>query len=280
MTDQCRLLVFAASRGSDLLVKLVRALCEAAKFDPYLGYISGATSHDDGWGYAVIQEGRAYVYKTSKPIFGDYKQLRKLLELLKTSSGEVQGLVHVRKAGRTEPIGERHAHPYEYRIDGCAFYFAHNGSVDKWELANGLLRELRINVEEFTDSYIAGKYLALEISRGGRIHEAYVQLLKYIRTALNTGLLITCSNESPRLYATCVIKDKYRRDRRYHNYYKMYVVLTKELSAVYSSTIYEYLADDKASRALLRHTLQLTSNCVMELEPGRLSVVNLDHSAT
>jgi len=238
---------------------------EASMEDPYLMEASGSRSHGDGWGYAVayVDDGRTTVdfYKTSRQIWSERDRLRELIERFKGHSS-IYGLLHSRKAGSTEPIGEEHSHPYRYSLNGQEMFFIHNGGVDKYRLAEEVGFK---DPGSVTDSYLAGLYLMNSLRGGLSVVEAYRKLLAYTKSALNTGVLFMDAKRGyVDLYAASFIA---QRDEPRLKYYALYHVDLEGLSTVFSSTI--------ASLAEQRGLASPT-----KIEEGRLLKLTVDGEVT
>ncbi|PCN49860.1 hypothetical protein B6U99_07505 [Candidatus Geothermarchaeota archaeon ex4572_27] len=231
----CRLLVFACRPGKvDLLLGLADALVEASRSDPLLAEASGATSHGDGWGYAIAalgDEGLAVRhYVSARPIWLEADRLRAAVEELKAYRGAV-GVVHARRAGKEGPRGGEHSHPYGYRVEGALMFFAHNGGMDKASLASRLgLSDL----SKVTDSYLAGLMLARLMERGLSVEEAYRELAPYTKTALDTGLILAATGRLE-AYASAHVASGLSEARL--RYYEVHYAEDEGVAAAMSSTV-------------------------------------------
>ena len=236
----CRLLMFTGSNeGLAKLLELTELLVEASCNDPFLFEATGgrSSSHGDGWGYALsLKVGgsvRTLYYRTSKRVWlsEEKEKLLGLMEGLKEAE-RYYGLIHSRKAGRTEPVGDEHNHPYRYVVDGQELFFAHNGGVNKQALAEVLGFE---KVSEVTDSFLAGLFIAQRIGKGRRLEEAYRELAGYTKSALNTGLLhVDMLNNTATLYVSSLIV---QREPAREKYYALFTASCPGLAVVLSSTI-------------------------------------------
>ena len=118
----CRLLSFTASpEGLEALQALAELFIEASRSDPFLREVTGGAeeSHGDGWGFAVASSKGIATYKTARQVWLS-NEVERLKEALRGVEGanRLYGLVHSCKAGRTEPIGAQHSHPYGYGVKG------------------------------------------------------------------------------------------------------------------------------------------------------------------
>jgi predicted glutamine amidotransferase len=240
----CRLLVFSAVEPAVEIVKeLVESLVAASKEDPHLFKVSGGrfSSHDDGWGYAVIGEwieGGKYVmhYRSGTPIYEDLTGLYKLENTLERSHALI-GLAHSRKASRGFNRTYLDAHPmHAIMDDGSEIWVAHNGSLDivspRYKLLLPDLGEGRPDTLSLT-KYLAG-------TGALRLMDALRLLIRdgLVKTALSLGMLLAVEGREPEAIAINynVFEGK---DRERADYYRMYRLADEGIIGVASSTVVE-----------------------------------------
>ena len=228
----CRM-ILASLRGgaSGVLPVLLDALREIAGRDPLL---DGA-SHGDGWGgVAVAHPDYILEMRSGRPVYDDplYTLFSGTLERLGGRRAAL--LVHVRRAGRDQPRGLLHVHPYVFHLAaGTDVWLAFNGSVDMggggrtdaYALAERLVSMCR-------DSVGAGEAADCIISR-------YRGILDSVRSGGNLALL-AADGDSVRLclyplYRTGPGRPGLRR------YYTHYLYRRGESYYVLSSSIVEAL---------------------------------------
>ncbi len=241
----CRMLAFWGTRDSlEMLEPLLEAFVDACSNDRYLERVTegAARCHCDGWGYAMVLNsdgGSHIVYErfytpSEEEHRGTLIQATRRLIALARDYQEVTLLMHCRRAGRTEPKGVAHSHPYEVETNYHILYFAHNGSFRKDDLA----MLLGLHPQLFTDSALAARLYARLVESGGEPLDALRRLAFYTRTAFNTVTVmvervsgrtmltysaLTCSNDPARL-----------------DYYRIHVSATHEYFVYASSTVAEH----------------------------------------
>ncbi len=245
----CRLLAFWSRRENvEMLEGLLKAFVDACSNDPHLERVSGgaARCHCDGWGYALalredsdtrIVYERFYSPRPEENITTLAEATRRVMSLARMYR-EVVLVAHCRKAGRTEPLGVAHAHPYREETAYYELYFAHNGSFRKDDIALILGAPQSL----YTDSALAAKLYAKFLEAGGEALDALRRLAFYTRTAYNTvTLLVERGSGKPSLtYTALTCKD----DPDRLDYYEAYIAATHEYFIYASSTIAQH---DEAS---------------------------------
>ena len=223
---------------------LLEAFLKASREDPYLARLGVPDpSHCHGWGYVVIW-GTKEAYQGFEYARGDGGSCKenlagleyvveRLKALLEAKWDRLLVVVHARRAGRNEPRGLLHAHPFSltvaFRHGPRTYYFAHNGSIRKDELA----RILGVDPSAYTDSFIGFYWLVKRLSYGGDIAGLYRRLASYTRTALDT-ILVEKTGSTASMYVTGYVGDV-DEDRR--QYYQPYLVRATGIVGYASSTI-------------------------------------------
>ncbi|AEM39749.1 hypothetical protein Pyrfu_1896 [Pyrolobus fumarii 1A] len=241
----CRMLAFWARReNSELLEPLLKAFVDACGNDEFLARVSGGEvrCHCDGWGYAAVfaSDGGTQVvhekfYAPSREEhLGSLAQATRRIISLARDSREVALVLHCRKAGRTEPVGISHAHPYREEITYYDIFFAHNGSFRKDDIALilGLPSQL------YTDSALGAKLYARLLESGGEALDALRRLAFYTRTAFNTVALLVerTSGQTTITYSALTCAD----DPARLDYYEAYISANRDYFIYASSTVAQH----------------------------------------
>ncbi len=199
----CRMVGLAwwSVEGARLASRLVSLLVEAASRDPYLERIAGDARHCHGYGYAgLVERGGSHVllwekYDAADGLGVGEESCRANLEALGWAAGRVSELVassgrgvlvfHARRAGRGEPRGTVHAHPYLHVVAGRHGYrflaLTHNGGIDKGPLA----ALLGLDPGAYTDSAVMAAWVARQASYGVGVREALDEVRQYVKSALD-----------------------------------------------------------------------------------------------
>jgi len=238
----CRLLLYAGSLVKPVLWDLATALLRSAEHD-IIGILAGIDeNHPDGWGlyYIDFTKGIKFLFKSGNALFREKELyidiLRRILEH-STEGDKCVLLAHVRAASEGEPLGLTHSHPYIYHVHqgGAEIVFAHNGAVFK----NKLAEKLQVDSSKFTDSYIAGLYIATQLERKVDINAILADLmLNYTKTAFMTVTLIV-SNSSCDIYITSHIAEQYLHRVAYYRLFR--VDVGEDARAYISSTLAYYI---------------------------------------
>ena len=241
----CRLLAFWAYReNADVLDELLKAFVDACSNDPYLERVTGgaARCHCDGWGYALVVERdsaanviyeRFYTPNPEEHRESLVEATRRIMSLVREVR-EATLLIHCRKAGRTEPVGLSHTHPYREELSYYELFFAHNGSFRKDDLSLLTGRPSQL----YTDSALAAKMYARLLEAGGEALDAARRLSFYTRTAYNTVSLLverTTGRASITYTALTCREDPDRLD-----YYEAYILASRDMFVYASSTVAQY----------------------------------------
>ncbi len=238
----CRLLAAWVTReNADILDELLKAFVDACSSDPHLERVTGgaATCHCDGWGYAAVLERDSGVHVVYERFYAPEHEehkasliaaTRRLMSLVREYRGATI-LLHCRKAGRTEPLGVAHAHPYREELTYYELFFAHNGSFHKDDLALLTGRPPQL----YTDSALAAKLYARFLESGGEALDAMRRLSFYTRTAFNVvAVLVERSNGRPSIiYSALTCSD----DPARLDYYEAYIYATHDMFIYASSTV-------------------------------------------
>ena len=256
----CRMLgaVWSGVEGSKVVAELVGLLYEAARNDPFLEAIAGDARHCHGYGYLLAYtDGRGWRilwerYDAADELGPGEESCVANLEALRWASerlaelirGTARGMImlHARRAGRKEPRGSLHTHPYLHGIPGRNGYrtiaLMHNGSVHKDELA--LL--LGVDPAAYTDSHLLAVWLARQLGTGMTVEEAVREAEKYTRSALDIVIADIAPGPSIDLYIYSHLPEGLDPNRV--EYYKPVVFTASEAKGYMSSTL-KLLAEKK-----------------------------------
>ncbi len=199
----CRMIgvVWSSSEGSMIVASLSRLVYEAARNDPLLESIAGDPRHCHGYGFFLVYgSGRGYRmvyerYDAADELGVGEDSCRENLKALEEASERVARLVegserglllfHARRAGRSEPRGSMHAHPFIHTITSRegprVIALIHNGGVHKDTLAS----ILDVDPAEYTDSHLLAVWLARQLSDGKTPSEVFSEARKFTRSALD-----------------------------------------------------------------------------------------------
>ena len=193
----CRMIgLYATGDSIDVVDGLLESLVESSEGDHHLEEMGVEDPrHCHGWGYAAALSDGTVAYGRGDPLDcdGDLEGLsRAVSQVRDIVAGHERFflLVHARRAGRGEPRGPQHAHPYSHTValnDGpLGLFFAHNGSMKKGLLA----QELSVDVDSYTDSHLALLWLASRVADGLDVGSGLRELaLYYTRRAFDAILL-------------------------------------------------------------------------------------------
>lgn len=237
----CRLVGFKLSKNIGDLREILDSLVSVSRYDPLLpGKVVGG--HDDGWGLSIYDQGLGGVlyYKSSEPL---YSQIRVLERLIRSLKCPCKGIIHVRRAGKGEPLGLVHAHPFISNTDGLILALAHNGSVDKRIIAEEL--GYKGDLDKVSDTYMYFKLLVKEYVEHGNIVEAIRNTInvllrkKAVRSSINS-LILFVNDSMSNVY---VVEDweHFNGDKR--KYYSIGYLCKGDLVVATSSTVYDLLLD-------------------------------------
>jgi len=241
--------------GAELVAKLTELLYEAASNDCLLKELTSNYRHCDGYGYLILYDdgnglrlaiekfdafntlnvgGNDICATNLKALGSTVKMLTKIIR----NSKEGLLILHARKAGKGEPRGVMHAHPYIESVaarDGYRLIaLAHNGGVDK----NSLARLINVDPDVYTDTHILTLWLVRELIRGKDIKHVLNEAHKYTRTALNLVIANIEVKKKLRatLYAYSYISERIK-DRKRLEYYKPVFFKTLGAEGFISSTV-------------------------------------------
>ena len=237
----CRLVGFKLSRNIDGLHEILGPLVSVSRYDPLLpGKVVGG--HSDGWGLSIYDQGLGGVlyYKSGEPL---YSQIRILERLIRSLRCPCKGIIHVRKASKSEPLGLLYAHPFISNIDDSILALAHNGGIDKYVVAEEI--GYKGDLDKVSDTYMYFKLLIREYVKHGNIVEAIRNTInvllrkKAVRTSINS-LILFINNSTSNVY---IIEDweHFSGDKR--RYYSIGYLCKGDLVVVTSSTVYDSLLD-------------------------------------
>ncbi len=271
------MLIFASTRGyRELLSTGIEVLVKASTSDPYLSAVSKGVvdKHDDGWGYILVElsgEPRINYYRSVKPVFMDQEAVDKLIEYVRETSSPILGVVHSRKAGRREPVTIIDTHPFHaITSDGYDLWLAHNGGVDKENLAR--LAGIH-GLTSRADSLVLTEFIA---SRGlDNFRESLGIAVANTLSALNLGIIVLEPGNA-RLVTTSYSYYTYspENNKARYDYYKLYMYRTKDLVLYMSSTLVDYYGFLRGTvRQLPRNYLGevVISGKVIEVTKGEIT---------
>ncbi|MGC9209824.1 MAG: class II glutamine amidotransferase [Acidilobus sp.] len=219
-------MVGAFTDGGPELTELFYCLRRAAENDT----LKKGIRHADGWGMAVVDQDRLFIYRSGSPIYQDV-----MAPIDNVVSKRALVIIHARYASEEDKVGPQYSHPYlATSVDGRFIYIvAHNGSLDKSSLAEK--EGLAVDPTGFVDSELVAQYLAAKSpSDRESLYKALSRLRGYTSTALD--LLVIIVNRRDRvasLYAYPFWKGE-------GDYYRLYKISKGGTTAVVSSTVKSY----------------------------------------
>ncbi|MEB3844557.1 MAG: hypothetical protein LRS48_02605 [Desulfurococcales archaeon] len=265
----CRLIAGVSSNrnGSRQLAMLARALVDAARRDPYLERLTGgkARSHCHGYGYVLItSHTRGPPWRVRYEKFDSYtpgedrdpgracrSNLERLEEAVESVSQTLLGaeraylILHARRAGRREPRGTVHAHPYHETVhtrDGpVEMWLAHNGGLKKDELAG----ELGVEAASYTDTGLLAAWIARraeEDKEDKKIAKALGEGYKHVKSAYIVAVLTLASKPSqdPGLLLAVGLPGWKEKEAERADYYRPLLYRSDGIFAYASSTVEIY----------------------------------------
>jgi len=187
----CRTALYVAVSSPKGFEELVESFVEASLNDFVLHSYRRGRSHNHGWGFAYIQglfgDLSVMHFKTSLPI----PCAREVLAIPKRFNW-LSLILHSRLTA-SEPVDVLSSHPFYVSIPGrLSLWLAHNGSVDKVELARELSMEALVDM--YADSYFLTHWLAKNIEEPSvsRLVKAAEKLIELnaVKTSLNFVALV------------------------------------------------------------------------------------------
>ncbi len=154
-------------------------------------------------------------------------------------------LLHARKAGKEEPRGTLHAHPYivtNLINEPITYFFIHNGGIDKVGLSKSL--GMSVEVNSVTDSYLVAQVLLNgwdgEDLKG--FIRRFKEAIKYVKegSALITATLTIKPSKKALIITSYVSKQASNFRRRY---YRTYLIKGRDYIVITSSTIHDTAKD-------------------------------------
>ncbi len=260
----CRMLAaYAWSReGSRLLASLTRLLADAASGDPYLARITGGESrHCHGYGYVLAWrargswtlEYRRFDAAGLSPGRGlgeagcvaNLEGLRSTVEGLASrlsSLEEVYLVIHARRAGRREPRGTLHTHPFRVeaftREGPIEVYLAHNGGVSKDILA----ARLGLEPGAYTDSHLLAIWLSRSLEGGLSVEEALADAWCTAKSGFDVAVL-HASSAGPGLSLAAGASRAVLADPARLAYYQPVLFEGEGVAGFVSSTVADFAAE-------------------------------------
>ena len=161
----------------------------------FRGFRHRAKRNADGWGLAAITPTRATI--TKEPIPADQSDVsRKLRDDTKLVAPIFIG--HVRLASCGE-VSLRNTHPFQRRVNGGDFVFAHNGTLDERALAGRT--DAAFTPAGTTDSELAMCVLLSWMARERVAPDNYPLIEEFLRDLNAAGRLNLLFSDGGRLYA-------------------------------------------------------------------------------
>ena len=232
----CRLVLIDGFLEKELLENIVHIFTKVSKFD-YIGIISGISKcHRDGWGIYVSTKEREIYYKSIKPLYKDYKVLRNIINEIENCYGTL--ILHIRNAGRNEPLDLNSVHPFLFQDHFKKYIFAHNGHVNKYKLALLMNIPEKI-VKDYCDSYILGYYIFKKLINTNDIESVVNDLVILNITFTSMNFISFLRTESNYLTISFSYINHHRVttwDRKL--YYRMFITELNKTIIIQSSTIY------------------------------------------
>jgi glutamine amidotransferase len=235
---------------SELVAQLLHLLVEAASNDPLLERIAGDPRHCHGFGYLAAWFERGlrltwYRYDAADELGAGEDSCRINLDELAVAISQLAekvatadaGLlvVHARRAGRREPRGTMHAHPFVHVVPGRNGYLvlglAHNGGVDKEKLA----KLVGVEPSAYTDSHIALLALARMAEQGLPLGRALDALAGYTKEGSALDVLVAMVGSEVSLHAYSYIHPSADEARK--EYYRPVFFETACAAGYVSSTL-------------------------------------------
>jgi len=214
----CRMLVAVGRFEAGELRSMVRALREAAAYDPYGEALYGERSHDDGWGILIARlDGSAALHhRSTRPIFSSGSDPESAIPGW-AAGAPVVLMAHARKASEGTPVDLASTHPVHASSAWGDLYIVHNGSFDRGKL-DGLIGE----AAPHSDTWAAAVALASRI-RGGISRRDLEWLLGAERTGANLGIALLGAAAGPQV----IVGSHYRlrgdaSDPDLERYYRLY----------------------------------------------------------
>lgn len=198
----CRMIgaVWSSLRGARRVSRLVRLLYEASSNDRLLRRIAGDGRHCHGYGYLLLtSSGRGWRLSWDKFDAADElgvgeescaENLKALGRATQAVAGDIESssrgliLFHARRAGRGEPRGALHAHPYivpATRAGHAVLALIHNGGLEKTFLA----KSLGVDPSNYTDSNILALWIASNLRSEGDLERLLRKAEKHTKSALD-----------------------------------------------------------------------------------------------
>ncbi|MFP3235753.1 MAG: hypothetical protein RXR74_05105 [Nitrososphaeria archaeon] len=242
----CRMLVAVGRFEAGELRSMVRALREAAAYDPYGEALYGERSHDDGWGILIARlDGSAALHhRSTRPIFSSGSDPESAIPGW-AAGAPVVLMAHARKASEGTPVDLASTHPVHASSAWGDLYIVHNGSFDRGKL-DGLIGE----AAPHSDTWAAAVALASRI-RGGISRRDLEWLLGAERTGANLGIALLGAAAGPQV----IVGSHYRlrgdaSDPDLERYYRLYECASDGGTIYASSTVVELHMGTRGCRAL------------------------------
>jgi predicted glutamine amidotransferase len=160
----------------------------------FRGFRHRGERNPDGWGLATITPTEARI--TKETIRADQSDVSRALRDDPQLTAPIF-IGHVRFASRGE-VNLKNTHPFNRRINGSDFVFAHNGTLSMEQLNR---RDTgNYSVERSTDSELAMCVLLSWMTRDKVDHHDYARIERFLKDLNATGKLNLLFSDGKRLY--------------------------------------------------------------------------------
>lgn len=189
--------------------------------------------HGDGWGIIGfnLNPQKLLYYKSDQPLYQEPNLLKKVIEGF--IIGDHAMIIHARAAGPSLPISAKTSHPFSIELDdGRSLFLAHNGSIDKSEIAAEL--NLKNLTAIYPDSYFILRLIA---RRGGS--EVFENVIRSIieRNLVKTALNLLLMEIGPKMEEVKILGFSYYVKEADEKYYSMFILEKEGAKAIVSSSI-------------------------------------------
>ncbi len=218
----CRMFAYVGSSHAELN-GLYIALKKAAMHDRTLTWIDDK-QHRDGWGCVILNGSNLIYHRSMNPIFNDAFSIPRI-------SGKTYAIFHARKARKgTKKIGlPVFSHPFMAETDSSTIFLAHNGSL----------------TDPIPDTKVDSEIALKMITERGSLKRALGTLKKRDERGLNLLVLTIhrTTREAKLEYLNYWNKKTVKMEK--YQYYRLYKKRLKAGSAVFSSTLGDWLGGTK-----------------------------------
>ncbi len=255
----CRMLgaIWRNPRGARTVSELIRILYRASSNDHLLRGIAGDGRHCHGYGYLLLaSSGGGWALSWRRFDAADelgsgeescVENLRALERATQSVADDIvessRGLIlfHARRAGRGEPRGSLHAHPYivpATKLGHAILALMHNGGVEKKALAG----RLGVDPGLYTDSNLLALWMASNLTSEEDLEALLDEARGYTKSALDVVIALLRwrgrLEASMHIYSYIASGDPLRLE-----YYKPILFKAEGTEGYISSTIAEIAAE-------------------------------------